>query len=58
MATEPRNNLRHGDGYFVRRPRPTDAVGYALRSAYGEAEGLPDEFARALAALDQAKPRH
>ncbi|WBH16966.1 hypothetical protein [Sphingomonas radiodurans] len=58
MATEHRKNLRPADGYFVRRPRATDAVGHALRNAFGDADDLPEDFAQSLAALDQATRCH
>ncbi|WP_185207683.1 hypothetical protein [Sphingomonas sp. NBWT7] len=41
-------------GYFVRRPRATDALGEALRRAYGDARRSPPELERYLAALDRA----
>jgi len=40
-------------GYIVRRPRPTDAIGQTLRSAYGGDEGLPCEIMSCLTALDR-----
>lgn len=38
---------------IVRRPRSTDAIGHALRGAFGEGCGLPDEMVVMLRRLDQ-----
>ncbi|MES2420730.1 MAG: hypothetical protein V4595_05440 [Pseudomonadota bacterium] len=36
----------------VRRPRVTDTIGHALRNAFSEQNGLPDDMARLLGRLD------
>jgi hypothetical protein len=57
-SIEHREN-RHGEGgYFVRRPRVTDALGTSLRVAYGATDPLPEGIARALAKLDRLKSHH
>lgn len=43
---------REQDGYVVRRPRLTDVVGHALRSAFDESNCLPDDMASVLRKLD------
>ena len=49
---------RDGDGsQVVRRPRVTDVIGHALRGAFDEPRGLPDDMARALRSLDAGSPR-
>ncbi len=40
-------------GYVVPSPRATDAIGAALRDAYGSRGGLPEEMIAALRALDR-----
>ena len=46
-----------GGGYFVPRPRVTDAVGESLRYAYAETRRVPEEIARILAQLDRPTPQ-
>lgn len=58
MGIEQRDDQRGGGGYYVRRPRSTDALGTSLRHAFGEASRLPDEMSKSLAALDRATARH
>lgn len=58
MTIEHRENQRGEGGYFVRRPRVTDALGTSLRVAFGGVDPLPEGIARALARLDKVKPRH
>jgi hypothetical protein len=53
MVHEHHSRQRGDGGYFVPRPRVTDAIGESLRFAYVERRGLPDELARALARLDR-----
>jgi hypothetical protein len=40
-------------GTVLRRPRITDAIGAALRRAYGDYARLPTEWQRSLDALDR-----
>jgi len=45
-------------GTTVGRPRPADAVGNALRFAFGDEPSLPADMCRLLAAIDrQARPQ-
>jgi hypothetical protein len=37
---------------IVRRPQATDVVGHALRNAFSEAPGVPDDMATILRQLD------
>ena len=37
---------------IVRRPRVTDVVGHALRGAFDDTQGLPDDMAHILHRLD------
>ena len=37
----------------VHRPRVTDTVGHALRNAFSEQSGLPDDMAQLLSRLDR-----
>lgn len=53
MGHEHHTGERGGGGYFVPRPRVTDAIGESLRYAYTERRGLPDELAKILARLDR-----
>jgi len=39
---------------IVRRPRVTDIIGHALRGAFDESLGLPDDMVRMLRQLDAA----
>ncbi len=50
-----RTDLLRGDGVVVRRPRPSDAIGKALRKAFAPEPALPGELMRSLDALDTAR---
>jgi hypothetical protein len=41
-----------GGQQVVRRPRATDVIGHALRGAFDESHGMPDDMARMLRELD------
>ncbi len=41
----------------VRRPRVTDVIGHALRGAFDEGLGVPDDMAELLRKLDAAPGR-
>lgn len=41
-----------GGQQVVRRPRATDVIGHALRGAFDEANGMPEDMARMLRELD------
>ena len=57
MEHEHHPGERGGGGYFVPRPRITDAVGESLQCAYSERRALPAEFAKMLARLDELTRR-
>lgn len=42
-----------GNDQVVRRPRPTDAIGAALRGVFGEGGTLPADMARLLQRLER-----
>ncbi len=42
---------------IVRRPRVTDVIGHALRDAFDDRVGLPDDMAKLLRELDAAPGR-
>ena len=42
-----------GNDQIVRRPRPTDAIGAALRGVFGEGAALPPDMMRLLQKLDR-----
>ena len=44
-----------GNDQVVRRPRPTDAIGAALRGVFGEGDSLPSDMARLLQRLDDQR---
>lgn len=44
-----------GNDQVVRRPRPNDAIGAALRGVFGPQACLPADMARLLQALDRAR---
>lgn len=44
----------NGNDQLVRRPSPTDAIGAALRGAFG-CPGLPEDMVRALWRLDRER---
>ncbi|MBM6575567.1 hypothetical protein KCP91_04235 [Microvirga sp. SRT01] len=46
-----------GDGQIVRAPRATDAIGMAMRDAYGNLGSLPDDMRRLLQRLDQSSAK-
>ena len=58
MGHEQRPEDRNGGGYFVRRPRSTDAIGTSLRTAYTDVWNLPEDMAGTLHALDRLTSRH
>ncbi|MCD2315611.1 hypothetical protein LQ954_05550 [Sphingomonas sp. IC-11] len=58
MGHEHHTGERGGGGYYVPRPRVTDAVGESLRYAYAETRRVPDELARILAQLDRLTTQH
>ncbi len=37
--------------FVVRVPRTTDSIGYALRGAFGETAGMPEDFNQLLKRL-------
>lgn len=39
----------------VRGPRVTDIIGYALRGAFDEPRGLPDDMVRMLQQIDRVR---
>ena len=39
----------------VRGPRVTDVIGYALRGAFDEPRGLPDDMVRMLQQMDRVR---
>jgi hypothetical protein len=39
------------EGYFVRYPRDTDAIGESLRYAFNDARSTPDDLKSLVAAL-------
>ncbi len=41
----------------VRRPRVTDVIGHALRGAFDETQGLPDDMAALLRYLNSVPSR-
>lgn len=45
---------RHAGEQVVRSPRPTDAVGQALRGAIPAGAGLPEDILALLTRLDRA----
>jgi hypothetical protein len=49
---------RQGTEQVVRAPRPTDALGAALRNAFPTGAGLPDDWSTLLSKLDGAASRH
>jgi hypothetical protein len=58
MGHEHHTGDRGGGGYFVPRPRVTDAIGESLRCAYTERRRLPEELARVLDQLDRVSIQH
>lgn len=48
---------QHRTGTVVRGPRPTDAIGQALRGAY-DCHALPADMLAALQAMDRPHSRH
>lgn len=52
MGHEHHHPKRDGGGYYVPRPRATDAIGKSLREAFGEGPTLPLEMRRLLSRLN------
>ena len=46
-----------GDGQIVRARRTTDAIGMAMRDAYGNLGSLPDDMRRLLQRLDRSSAK-
>lgn len=58
MTYAPLIISREGDGQqVVRAPRTTDALGHALRGAFDDRAGLPDDMARLLRQMDSIPRR-
>ena len=49
---------RSEGGYSVRRPQAGDVLSGALRSAYGNGVGLPDDMQRLLVKLNHTSMQH
>ena len=58
MMGQNHHRTARDDGYVVRRPRATDALGDSLRHAFGDPMRLPEDIARVLAKLERAAPSH
>lgn len=57
-ASDAVSDANRSRGVVVRRPRPRDAIGNALRQSFDGMENLPDEFAPYLRLLDGISHRH
>jgi hypothetical protein len=53
MGHEHHLQDRRDEGYFVRGPRITDAIGESLRHAYVEVRSMPQDLDHVLAALNR-----
>ncbi|OWK33497.1 hypothetical protein [Sphingomonas dokdonensis] len=52
MGHEHHHPKRTTGGYYVPRPRATDAIGKTLREAFREGETVPGEMHRLLSRLN------
>ena len=58
MARSNSRQATEASGYQVRAPRAGDAIGFALRDAYDQEYGLPDDMAALLRQLNGRNDSH